>query len=99
MEQIQEPKEQIQRQNKMSNKEPGLISRFWKHNNSADLNNMTDDQVVQLIDEYLDAYIKRFQQRNPGKELPNIGSTLAEIRNKRTNISKQPTITGRRSYK
>jgi hypothetical protein len=55
-------------------KEPGLISRFWKHNNSADINNMTDDQVVQLIDEYLDAYIKRFQQRNPGKELPNVGS-------------------------
>lgn len=80
-------------------KEAGLLSRFWKHNNPADLNNMTDEQVVQLIDEYLDRYITSYQKRNPGKELPNIGSTLAEIRNKRTNISKQPTITGRRSYK
>lgn len=80
-------------------KEVGLISRFWKHNNPADLNNMTDEQVLQLVDEYLDGYIKRFEKRNPNKELPNIGTTLAEIRNKRTNISKKPQIPGRRSYK
>jgi hypothetical protein len=79
-------------------KEPGLISRFWKHNNPSDLNNMTDEQVLQLVDEYLDGYIKRFEQRNPGKELPNLGPTLAEIRNKRTNVSKKPKISGRRSY-
>ena len=80
-------------------KEPGLLSRFWKHNNPSDLNNMNDEQVVQLIDEYLDRYITAYQKRNPWKELPNIGSTLAEIRNKRTNISKQPTIPGRKPYK
>lgn len=79
-------------------KEPGLISRFWKHNNPADLNNMTDEQVLQLVDEYLDGYIKRFQARNPGKDLPNVEKTIAEIRNKRTNVSKKPQITGRRSY-
>ena len=79
-------------------KEPGLISRFWKHNNPADLNNMTDEQVLQLVDEYLERYIDSYVKRNPGKDLPNIGSTLAEIRNKRTNISKKPKMTGRRSY-
>ena len=80
-------------------KEPGLVSRFWKHNNPAELNNMTDEQVLQLVDEYLDRYIAAYQKRNPNKELPNIGTTLAEVRNKRTNISKKPTVPGRRSYK
>jgi hypothetical protein len=69
----------------MVNKEPGLLSRFWKHNDPSELNYMTDEQVVQLIDEYLDRYITSYQKRNPGKDLPNIGSTLAEVRNKRYN--------------
>jgi hypothetical protein len=69
----------------MVNKEPGLLSRFWKHNDPSDLNYMTDEQVVQLIDEYLERYITSYQKRNPGKDLPNIGSTLAEVRNKRYN--------------
>lgn len=79
-------------------KEPGLISRFWKHNNPADINSMTDEQVLQLVDEYLDRYISSYKKRNPGKDLPNIGSTLAEVRNKRTKVSKKPQIPGRRSY-
>jgi hypothetical protein len=81
-------------------KEPGLQSRFWKHNNPADINNMSDDQVVQLIDEYLDKYITAYEKRNPGKDLPNIGTTLAEVRNKRTNISKKPFFpeTGGNTY-
>lgn len=69
----------------MSKKEPGLISRFWKHNNPADLNSMTDDQVLQLVDEYLERYISAYEKRNPGKDLPNIGITLNEVRNKRYN--------------
>jgi hypothetical protein len=69
----------------MVNKEPGLLSRFWKHNDPSELNYMTDEQVVQLIDEYLERYITSYQKRNPGKDLPNIGSTLAEVRNKRYN--------------
>jgi hypothetical protein len=80
-------------------KEPGLVSRFWKHNSAAELNAMTDEQVMQVIDEYLDTYITSYQKRNPGKELPNIGATLAEVRNKRTNISKNPTVLGRKPYK
>ena len=66
-------------------KEPGLLSRFWKHNNPADINNMTDEEVLQLVDEYLERYITAYQKRNPGKDLPNIGSTLADVRNKRYN--------------
>lgn len=73
-------------------KEPGLLSRFWKHNNPAELNAMTDEQIMQIVDEYLDSYITGYQKRNPGKDLPNIGSTLAEVRNKRTKISKAPRI-------
>ena len=73
-------------------KEPGLISRFWKDNTPELLNTMDDEQVLQLIDEYLERYITSYQKRNPGKDLPNIGTTLAEVRNKRTNISKAPRI-------
>lgn len=80
-------------------KEVGLISRFWKTHNPADLNDMTDEQVLQLVDQYLDKYIKGWEARNPHKELPDIGTTLAEVRNKRTNISKKPKIPGKRSYK
>jgi len=76
----------------MVNKEPGLISRFWKHNTPEILNTMDDEQVLQLIDEYLERYITSYQKRNPGKDLPNIGTTLAEVRNKKTNISKAPRI-------
>jgi len=76
----------------MVNKEPGLISRFWKDNTPELLNTMDDEQVLQLIDEYLERYITSYQKRNPGKDLPNIGTTLAEVRNKRTNISKAPRI-------
>ena len=82
----------------MSKNEPGLMSRFWKHNNPEELNQMTDEQVLQIIDEYLERYIEGFEKRNPGKDLPNIGTTLAEVRNKRTNISKKPIIPGRRTY-
>lgn len=73
-------------------KEPGIVSRFWKDNNPAILNTMDDEQVLQLVDEYLDRYINAYQKRNPGKDLPNIGTTLAEVRNKRTDISKAPRI-------
>jgi len=76
----------------MVKKEPGLISRFWKDNTPELLNTMDDEQVLQLIDEYLERYITSYQKRNPGKDLPNIGTTLAEVRNKRTNISKAPRI-------
>ena len=73
-------------------KEPGIVSRFWKHNAPELLNTMDDEQVLQLIDEYLDRYIAAYEKRNPGKDLPNIGTTLAEVRNKRTDISKAPRI-------
>lgn len=79
-------------------KEVGLLSRFWKHNKPSDLNTMTDEQVLQLVDEYLDKYIDSYVKRNGNKPLPNIGATLADIRNKRTKVSKKPKISGRRSY-
>jgi hypothetical protein len=80
--------------------EAGIFKRFWKHNSPSELNNMTDEQVMQLIDEYLERYITGWEKRNKGKELPTIPTaTLNDVRNKRTNTSKVPTITGRRSYK
>jgi hypothetical protein len=54
---------------------------------------------MERIDKYLDKYIKDWTKRNPGKELKDIQmSTLNDIRNKRTGVSKKPKISGRRTY-
>jgi hypothetical protein len=85
----------------MINKQPGLFSRFYKKNPIEQLMNMSDEEITQAIDEYLEGYIKRFEQRN-GKNvpLPEIElKTINDIRNKRTNISKNPIVPGRRPYK
>lgn len=81
------------------NNEPGIFSRFYKHNKIEDLMVMDDEEVIQRIDKYLDEYIKNWMKRNPGKELKDIQiATLNDIRNKKTGVSKNPTISGRRTY-
>lgn len=81
------------------NKERGIFSRFYKHNKIEDLMVMDDEEVIKRIDEYLDQYIKSYESRN-GKHapLPEINLlTLNDIRNKRTGVSKEPKIPGRRN--
>jgi hypothetical protein len=59
-----------------------------------DLMVMSDEEVMKRIDEYLETYIDSWQKRNKGKDLPDISvSTLAMVRNKRTNARKAPRIT------
>ena len=81
-------------------KQPGIFSRFYKHNKIEDLMVMDDEEVLQLVDEYLDRYIKNWQKRNPGQDLPTLNlNTINDIRNKRDkSVSKKPRISGRRSY-
>jgi len=80
------------------NRQPGIFSRFYKHNKIEDLMVMDDEEVLQRIDKYLDDYIKSWVKRNPGKELKDIEmSTLNDVRNKRTGVSKKPKISGRRT--
>ena len=80
--------------------EPGIFKRFYKHNPVDKLMTMTDEEVMEAIDQYLEQFIKGYESRN-GKHapLPDIQlTTINDIRNKRTNISKKPIIPGRRSY-
>lgn len=78
---------------------PGIFSRFYKHNKIEDLMVMDDEEVLERIDKYLDQYIKNWMKRNPGKELKDIQiATLNDIRNKKTGVSKSPTISGRKTY-
>jgi len=78
---------------------PGILTRFYKHNPIEQLMTMTDEEIMQAIDQYLEKYISGWEKRNPGKELPTIPTaTINQIRSKRTNISKKPQISGRRSY-
>ena len=82
------------------NRQPGIFSRFYKHNKIEDLMVMDDEEVLQRIDKYLEQYIKSYQKRNPGKDLKDIELlTLNDIRNKRDkSVSKKPKISGRRTY-
>lgn len=80
-------------------REPGIFSRFYKHNKIEDLMVMDDEEVLERIDKYLEQYIKSYQKRNPGKDLKDIEfSTLNDIRNKRDkSVSKKPRVSGRRT--
>jgi hypothetical protein len=78
---------------------PGIFSRFYKENPIEKIMNMTDEEITLAIDRYLDKYIKGWESRNKGKDLPDINlMTINDIRNIRTNVSKKPKISGRRSY-
>jgi len=81
-------------------KQPGIFSRFYKHNKIEDLMVMDDEEVLQRIDKYLDRYIKNWQKRNPQQDLPTLNlNTINDIRNKRDkSVSKKPRISGRRGY-
>ncbi len=73
--------------------EPAIISHFYNSVSMEELMVMSDKETDKKISDYLDEYMDRWQKRNKGKNFPDISvSTLAMIRNKRTNISKSPKI-------
>lgn len=73
--------------------EPPVIKSFWRKHSEEEIANMPDDQVMQLIDKHLETFINSWQKRNPGKDLPDLAKgTIADVRNKRTKISKAPKI-------
>jgi hypothetical protein len=73
--------------------EPSIISHFYRKNKMEDLMVMEDAERDARIDEYLDTYIASWLKRNKGKDLPTIPtSTIAMVRDKRTNINKSPRI-------
>lgn len=73
--------------------EPVVVKSFWRKYSEADIISMSDDQIMQLIDEHVETFINSWQKRNPGKDLPNLAKgTIADVRNKRTDANKNPTI-------
>jgi hypothetical protein len=48
---------------------------------------------MQLIDSHVETFMDSWQKRNKGKDFPDLAKgTIADVRNKRTNISKSPKI-------
>ncbi len=73
--------------------EPVVVKSFWRKYNEEQIQAMSDEEVEQIVDAHLEQYITGWQKRNPNKDLPNLAkSTIADVRNKRTNISKSPKI-------
>ena len=73
--------------------EPVIVKSFWRKHTEEELNNMTDEQVMQLIDSHVGTFMDSWQKRNKGKDFPDLAKgTIADVRNKRTGAKKAPTI-------
>ena len=69
------------------------MKSFWRKYNEEQLNSMTDEEVMQLIDSHVETFMDSWQKRNKGKDFPDLAKgTIADVRNKRTKISKAPKI-------
>ena len=73
--------------------EPVIMKSFWRKHNEAELNSMSDEQVMALVDSHVETFMDSWQKRNKGKDFPDLAKgTIADVRNKRTNIDKAPKI-------
>ena len=74
-------------------KECGLQSRFYKQHPVSKLMTMSDEEIMELVDQYLDTYIDRYLKRNKGQSLPAWSEmNMNDLRNKRTDVNKSPVI-------
>jgi hypothetical protein len=73
--------------------EPVVVKSFWRKYKEDQIQSMSDEEVNKIVDAHLEQYIEGWQKRNKGKDLPDLAkSTIAMVRDKRTNISKSPKI-------
>ena len=73
--------------------EPVIVKSFWRKHTEAELNSMSDEQVMELVDFHVERFMDSWQKRNKGKDFPNLEKgTMADIRNKRTNARKAPIV-------
>ena len=73
--------------------EPVIVKSFWRKHTEEELNNMSDEEVMELVDFHVETFMDSWQKRNKGKDFPDLAKgTIADVRNKRTNISKSPKI-------
>jgi len=73
--------------------EPVIVKSFWRKHTEQELNSMSDEEVMALVDSHVEIFMDSWQKRNKGKDFPDLAKgTIADVRNKRTNISKSPKI-------
>jgi hypothetical protein len=73
--------------------EPVIVKSFWRKHTEAELNDMTDEQVMELIDSHVKNFMDSWQKRNKGKDFPDLAKgTIADVRNKRTDVRKAPIV-------
>ena len=76
--------------------EPVVVKSFWRKHKEEQIQAMSEEEVMQVIDAHLEQYILGWQKRNKGKDLPDLAKgTIADVRNKRTDVRKAPIIRGR----
>ena len=73
--------------------EPVIVKSFWRKHTEEELNSMSDEQIMQLIDSHVENFMDSWQKRNKGKDFPDLAKgTIADVRNKRTNARKAPIV-------
>jgi hypothetical protein len=73
--------------------EPVVVKSFWRKHNEKQIQAMSEEEVMQVIDAHLEQYIEGWQKRNEGKDLPDLAKgTIADVRNKRTGVRKAPIV-------
>jgi hypothetical protein len=73
--------------------EPVIVKSFWRKHTEEELNAMSDEQIMQLIDSHVETFMDSWQKRNKGKDFPDLAKgTIADVRNKRTDVRKAPVI-------
>ena len=73
--------------------EPVIVKSFWRKHTEEELNAMSDEQIMQLIDSHVETFMDSWQKRNKGKDFPDLAKgTIADVRNKRTGARKAPIV-------
>ena len=73
--------------------EPVVVKSFWRKYNIEEIKTMSDEEVMQLVDSHVEAFMDSWQKRNKGKDFPDLAKgTIADVRNKRTGARKAPIV-------
>jgi len=73
--------------------EPVIVKSFWRKHNESELNSMSDEEVMALVDSHVETFMDSWQKRNKGKDFPDLAKgTIADVRNKRTDARKAPIV-------
>ena len=73
--------------------EPVIVKSFGRKHTEEELNAMSDEQIMQLVDSHVETFMDAWQKRNKGKDFPDLAKgTIADVRNKRTGARKAPIV-------